>query len=79
MNQYACQYHNPRNPWGGVSLGGTGEDRWRDVVEAYWRCAVVDRGYFCTGGQTNGEYWTPPSSFLSGWETRPRNTALSTI
>ena len=38
----------------------TGEDRWRDIVEAYWRCAVVDRGYFCTGGQTNGEFWTPP-------------------
>lgn len=38
----------------------TGENRWRDVVEAYWRCAVVDRGYFCTGGQTNGEFWIPP-------------------
>ena len=38
----------------------TGEDRWRDIVEAYWRCAVVDRGYFCTGGQTNGEFWIPP-------------------
>jgi DUF1680 family protein len=38
----------------------TGEDRWRDIVEAYWRCAVVDRGYYCTGGQTNGEFWTPP-------------------
>jgi DUF1680 family protein len=38
----------------------TGESRWRDIVEAYWRCAVVDRGYYCTGGQTNGEFWTPP-------------------
>ena len=38
----------------------TGEDRWRDIVEAYWRCAVADRGYFCTGGQTNGEFWIPP-------------------
>jgi uncharacterized protein len=38
----------------------TGENRWRDVVEAYWKCAVTDRGYFCTGGQTNGEYWIPP-------------------
>jgi len=38
----------------------TGEDRWRDIVEAYWRCAVADRGYYCTGGQTNGEFWTPP-------------------
>ena len=38
----------------------TGEERWRRIVEAYWRCAVDDRGYFCTGGQTNGEFWTPP-------------------
>ena len=34
----------------------TGEERWRKIVEAYWRCAVVDRGYYCTGGQTNGEF-----------------------
>ena len=38
----------------------TGEERWRKIVEAYWRCAVADRGYFCTGGQTNGEFWTAP-------------------
>jgi uncharacterized protein len=38
----------------------TGEDRWRHIVEAYWRSAVVDRGYYCTGGQTNGEFWAPP-------------------
>jgi hypothetical protein len=38
----------------------TGEDRYRDIVEAYWRCAVTDRGYFCTGGQNNGEFWIPP-------------------
>ena len=39
----------------------TGEERWRRVVEAYWRCAVTDRGYYCTGGQTNGEFWTSPN------------------
>jgi DUF1680 family protein len=38
----------------------TGEGRWREVVEAYWRSAVVERGYYATGGQTSGEYWTPP-------------------
>jgi DUF1680 family protein len=38
----------------------TREDRWRDIVEAYWRCAVTERGFFCTGGQTNGEFWIPP-------------------
>jgi hypothetical protein len=43
----------------------TGEERWRQIVEAYWRCAVTDRGYFCTGGQTNGEFWTPPNQLSS--------------
>jgi DUF1680 family protein len=38
----------------------TGERRWRDIVEAYWHSAVTERGYYCTGGQTNGEFWTPP-------------------
>ncbi len=37
----------------------TGERRYRDVVEAYWRCAVDERGQFATGGQTCGEIWTP--------------------
>ena len=38
----------------------TGEQRWRDIVEAYWDLAVTKRGYYCTGGQTCGEIWTPP-------------------
>ena len=38
----------------------TGERRWRDIVEAYWRQAVTERGFYCTGGQTCGEVWTPP-------------------
>ncbi len=38
----------------------TGDQRWRDIAEAYWRCAVTDRGAYCTGGQTCGEIWSPP-------------------
>lgn len=38
----------------------TGDQRYRDIAEAYWKCAVTDRGYFATGGQTCGEVWTPP-------------------
>jgi DUF1680 family protein len=38
----------------------TGEPRWREIAEAYWRCAVIERGYYATGGQTNGEIWSPP-------------------
>jgi hypothetical protein len=43
----------------------TGEARWRSIVEAYWRMAVTDRGFFCTGGQTNGEFWTPPGELAA--------------
>ncbi|MCL2665947.1 MAG: glycoside hydrolase family 127 protein [Defluviitaleaceae bacterium] len=43
----------------------TGNDRWLKAVEAYWRCAVTERGYFCTGGQTNGELWCPPFEFAA--------------
>lgn len=37
----------------------TKEERWLKIVEAYWKCAVTDRGSFATGGQTQGEIWTP--------------------
>ncbi len=39
----------------------TGDERWRAIVEAYWHCAVEARGYYCTGGQTNGEIWSRAS------------------
>lgn len=38
----------------------TGVEHWRAVVEAYWRLGVTERGYYATGGQTNGEVWSPP-------------------
>ncbi len=37
----------------------TGEERYRIIVENYWELAVTKRGTFATGGQTNGEIWTP--------------------
>lgn len=43
----------------------TGDERWRKIAEAYWRCAVTNRGTFATGGQTNGEIWTPPFEFAA--------------
>ena len=43
----------------------TGESRWKDITEAYWKCAVIDRGTFCTGGQNSGEIWCPPHEFAS--------------
>ncbi len=43
----------------------TGEPRWRQIVEAFWHCAVIERASFCTGGQTDGELWTPPGELAS--------------
>jgi len=37
----------------------TGEEKYRRIAEAYWKCAVTDRGAYATGGQTCGEIWTP--------------------
>lgn len=36
-----------------------GETKYFDVVKKYWECAVTTRGFFATGGQTQGEIWTP--------------------
>lgn len=41
----------------------TGEAYYREVVEAYWKMAVEERGTFATGGQTSGEVWTPMGEF----------------
>ncbi len=38
----------------------TGDEKYRKIVENYWNLAVDDRGMFATGGQSNGEIWTPP-------------------
>lgn len=37
----------------------TGEQKWLDIVKAYWDFAVTRRGTYATGGQTCGEIWTP--------------------
>ncbi|MCX4272926.1 MAG: glycoside hydrolase family 127 protein [Acetatifactor sp.] len=37
----------------------TGEEKWLAIVNSYWKCAVTDRGSYVTGGQTQGEIWTP--------------------
>lgn len=37
----------------------TGEERYRNVVEAFWKCAVTDRGYVATGAGDDAELWLP--------------------
>jgi len=56
----------------------TGDERWKKVVEAYWKCAVTDRGAFATGGQTNGEIWTPPFEFAARLGEKTKNIVLCT-
>ncbi|WP_438351511.1 beta-L-arabinofuranosidase domain-containing protein [Paenibacillus sp. FA6] len=43
----------------------TGDTRYRKVVEAFWKCAVTDRGYVCTGAGDNAELWMPAGEISS--------------
>ncbi|WP_070042964.1 beta-L-arabinofuranosidase domain-containing protein [Robinsoniella peoriensis] len=40
----------------------TGDEKWRTRTEEFWKCAVTDRGMYCTSGQNSGEFWVPPYS-----------------
>ena len=57
----------------------TGEERWREIVEAYWRLGVTQRGYYVTGGQTNGEVWSPPDQLSArlGFRTQEHCTVYN--
>jgi DUF1680 family protein len=55
----------------------TGQQRWKDVVERYWRCAVDDRGTFATGGCNSGEIWCPPFAFAA--RRGDKNQELCTV
>lgn len=59
----------------------TGDVRFKQVVLAYWNCAVTNRGYFCTGGQTSGEIWCPPHTLHSrlGSRTQEHCTVYNMI
>ncbi|MDO4296997.1 MAG: glycoside hydrolase family 127 protein [Lachnospiraceae bacterium] len=37
----------------------TGEERYFEIVRAYWKQAVEEKGSYATGGQTCGEIWSP--------------------
>jgi DUF1680 family protein len=55
----------------------TGENRWRDIVTAYWNQAVTGRGAYATGGQTCGEIWTP--KFEMGARLGEKNQEFCTV
>lgn len=41
----------------------TGDTRYRDIVESFWKQAVETRGMFATTGNNAGEFWIPPAQF----------------
>lgn len=43
----------------------TGDEWYKRVAEEFWRCAVTNRGAFCTGGQNTCEWWNPPFEFAA--------------
>lgn len=54
---------NASIPWSHGSARAyevTGDKHWREITEAFWKNAVSDREYYCTGGQNSGEFWIPP-------------------
>jgi uncharacterized protein len=57
----------------------TGDERWQQIVEAYWRSGVTGRGYYLTGAQTNGEVWSPPNELSSrlGFRTQEHCTVYN--
>ena len=60
MNTTIPEVHGAARAW-----EVTGEERWRRIVEAYWRLGVTERSYYVTGGQSNGEIWTPPGELAA--------------
>ncbi|MDC7239108.1 MAG: glycoside hydrolase family 127 protein [Spirochaetales bacterium] len=48
----------------------TGDVYYREVVEAFWKSGVTERGMFATGGANAGEYWIPPQDFSNYFTSR---------
>ena len=74
MNTTIPEVHGAARAW-----EVTGEQRWRQIVDAYWRSGVTERGYYVTGGQTNGEIWSPPGELSSrlGFRTQEHCTVYN--
>lgn len=55
----------------------TGEKKYLEIVEKFWKCAVTERESYCTGGQGAGEFWTPPHN--AGQFIGERNQEFCTV
>ena len=74
MNTTIPEVHGAARAW-----EVTGDARWRAIVDAYWRSGVAERGYYITGGQTNGEVWSPPNALSArlGFRTQEHCTVYN--
>ena len=53
---------NASIPWSHGSARcyeATGDPYWKQLTEDFWKCAVLEREQFATGGQSAGEHWIP--------------------
>lgn len=55
----------------------SGDKKYLDILERFWKCAVLDREAYCTGGQGAGEFWTPPHQ--AGSYIGERNQEFCTV
>lgn len=55
----------------------TGDKKWYKIAEQFWRWAVEERGYFCTGGNNSGEFWIPCKQF--GYFLNERDQEFCTV
>lgn len=55
----------------------TKDERYLEIVKAFWQCAVTNRGSYCTGGANSGEFWIPP--FHAGQYLGERNQEFCTV
>lgn len=74
MNTTVPEVHGAARAW-----EVTDDPRWRQIVEAYWRSGVTERGYYVTGAQTNGEIWSPPNALSArlGFRTQEHCTVYN--
>lgn len=55
----------------------TGDEKWKKRTEQFWKCAVTDRGMYCTSGQNSGEFWVLP--FMQGQFLGDNNQEFCTV
>jgi DUF1680 family protein len=74
MNTTVPEVHGAARAW-----EVTDDPRWRQITEAYWHSGVTERGYYATGGQTNGEIWSPPNKLSErlGYRTQEHCTVYN--